>query len=202
MTRFAPVVLLCAACGGGEFSRSDAEIEGEFTATVEVDGGASVAPMPTTPMPTSTSTGGVTPTPTTPPDPPESDAAPPLPVCEDGAKRCAIDGSRDVENMIEVCDRGEWVPHTGCPFTGGNPEWLCEGGRCTQCINSVEGTIARPPHPNAPSQCMDGLWTSCVGPSGSSGATPIEILCTVVAPTRYVDGQWTLVHETALPAVY
>jgi hypothetical protein len=196
-------VLLCAACGGGEFSRSDAEIEGEFTATVEVDGGASVTPMPptTAPMPS-----GVTPTPTSaptattkPPDPPEVDAAPPVPECDDGTKRCAIDGSRDVENMIEVCDRGEWVPHTRCPFTGGNPEWLCEGGRCTQCINSVEGTIARPPHPNAPSQCMDGLWTSCVG---GSGGTPIEILCTVVSPIRYVDGQWTLVHETALPAVY
>ena len=204
MTRAVAAAVICAACGGGGESRSHSdEVDADFTAHVEVDGGASVTPTPSAmtmptgavPMPT------VAPTATTaPPDPPEPDAAPPpVSECEDGAKRCGI-FSGSVENVVEVCTDGAWVPHQGCAGVG-NPDWLCEDGRCTDCgANTPDGSITSWDHPRAPAQCVDGAWVTCLGPPGAKyHEPPMEVMCTVLVPVRYVDGTWQTVVETGLP---
>jgi hypothetical protein len=107
-----------------------------------------------------------------------------LPACADGEKRCADSD----DPIIERCDRGLWVPHTLCTMA----PYECSEGRCTSC--STDGVKSEVQW----AQCVDGIWSGCVGGDGFPPPT-FDEACTEIAVTRWVDGAWSTVWISAIP---
>jgi hypothetical protein len=194
--RYAAAAALLCACGGTDpthaMLEADAQADAQASREPRNDGGSTTIEPPS--MPTGSASA------TTPPMADPHDGAPsidapvepePAAECEDGAKRC--------NGSLEVCSDGEWVPRARCDCVESLAgEEVLGGARCLECLNTPDGTVRCAG--SASSQCQDGQWVRCIGPPDARSDTPPEVMCTVVWPLRWADGEWQQVVETGLPA--